>query len=84
MHLWATAFILSMTGSVFTALPASATCNTRFKPTCSPCETLVCIAGDNAWDCQPKAAGTACNDGDACTVSDVCDEARSRPRLKSG
>src|SRR5438128_4700790 len=45
--------------------------------TCSPCENLVWVASDAAWDCRPKAAGTACDDGNVCTISDHCDGAGS-------
>lgn len=62
-----------MVGLCLTALPAAATCNPKLIPTCGACETLTCIQGDNAWDCLPKAAGIACNDGDSCTINDVCD-----------
>src|SRR5437588_5431307 len=41
------------------------------KPNCGQCATLFCD-GDT-WDCAPKAAGTACNDGSVCTTNDQCD-----------
>lgn len=43
------------------------------KPTAGPCEVVTCYAGE--WVSGFKAVGTACNDSNACTYSDVCDSA---------
>src|SRR5262249_30114139 len=41
------------------------------RPNCGPCATLTCV-GDQ-WECSRKALGTACDDGNACTYGDHCD-----------
>ena len=39
----------------------------------SPCEEYYCNKPDRAWDTRPLPRGTACNDGNSCTLSDACD-----------
>ena len=49
------------------AQPMVPSCGT--KPPDGPCYTWVC---DGGWQKVYKAAGTACNDGQACTYNDKC------------
>ena len=47
-------------------LPSSAGCDVCYRPYCS---------SEGLWECAPRAAGTACNVGNACYASQVCNGA---------
>ena len=56
-------------------LASWAACNNP-PPACGPCASALCHIGPNfpngAWFCNPRANGTACEDGHYCTVGDTC------------
>lgn len=52
--------------------PAARAACTGTVPGCGPCLALHCTP--DGWSCDPRAAGTACNDGLVCTTSPkTCD-----------
>jgi len=67
------AFCIAIFGIALFLVPAIAWACSAPAPTCPLCERAACVSA--AWECQPKVAGTTCDDGNACTSGDHCDGA---------
>lgn len=59
----------------FPAATAVAQTECGRKPAPKQCKEWICVGG--TWDLVVSAAGTSCNDGNACTYGDVCNGAGS-------
>ncbi|HEY2029218.1 MAG TPA: hypothetical protein VGH20_08425 [Myxococcales bacterium] len=62
-----------LAAALFAVPLRSARACTGAVPKCQPCFVATCSADVPQWHCDFAAAGTACNDGNACTSSDHCD-----------